>query len=242
MGISVEEVAQKTAALHEFNPMLGFRGCRLGIIYPEILQMQVRAIIEAAINVQRKGIKVKPEIMFPLIGNYKEFLYCKNKAKEVIDEIFNGTGSHVEYLMGTMIEVPRAAITADEIAKAGAQFFSFGTNDLTQMTCGFSRDDAASFLGHYVHDEDKQFYEYDPFATIDEGGVGKMVRTAVDLGRGVNKDIILGICGEHGGDPKTIDFCQRVGLDYVSCSPFRVPIARLAAAQAAINETRKKSK
>jgi pyruvate,orthophosphate dikinase len=242
MGISVEEVAQKTAALHEFNPMLGFRGCRLGIIYPEILQMQVRAIIEAAINVQRKGIKVKPEIMFPLIGNYKEFLYCKNKAKEVIDEIFNGTGSHVEYLMGTMIEVPRAAITADEIAKAGAQFFSFGTNDLTQMTCGFSRDDAASFLGHYVHDEDKQFYEYDPFATIDEGGVGKMVKTAVDLGRGVNKDIILGICGEHGGDPKTIDFCQRVGLDYVSCSPFRVPIARLAAAQAAINETRKKSK
>ncbi|MCI2045402.1 MAG: pyruvate, phosphate dikinase [Sphaerochaeta sp.] len=239
MGISVEEVAQKTASMHEFNPMLGFRGCRLGIIYPEILQMQVRAIIEAAINVQKKGIKVQPEIMFPLVGNYKEFLYCKNKAKEVIDEIFNATSSHVDYLMGTMIEVPRAAITADEIAKAGAQFFSFGTNDLTQMTCGFSRDDAASFLGHYVQDPDKQFYDYDPFATIDEGGVGKMVKIAVELGRGVNKDLILGICGEHGGDPKTIDFCQRVGLDYVSCSPFRVPIARLAAAQAAINARQK---
>ncbi|MFA6735271.1 MAG: putative PEP-binding protein, partial [Sphaerochaetaceae bacterium] len=183
--------------------------------------------------------KVQPEIMFPLVGNYKEFLYCKNKAKEVIDEIFNATSSHVDYLMGTMIEVPRAAITADEIAKAGAQFFSFGTNDLTQMTCGFSRDDAASFLGHYVQDPDKQFYDYDPFATIDEGGVGKMVKIAVELGRGVNKDLILGICGEHGGDPKTIDFCQRVGLDYVSCSPFRVPIARLAAAQAAINARQK---
>lgn len=234
MHKSVEEVAQKSAALHEFNPMLGFRGCRLAIVYPEILEMQVTAIMEAALNVRKKGIKVYPEIMFPLVGNYKEFLFCQKKAKEVIEGLFEKYGQRIEYLMGTMIEVPRAAITADEIAKAGAQFFSFGTNDLTQMTCGFSRDDAASFLGHYVEDADKQFYDYDPFATIDEGGVGKMVKIAVDLGRSVNKNLILGICGEHGGDPKTINFCQRVGLTYVSCSPYRVPIARLAAAQAAI--------
>ena len=234
MHKSVEEVAQKSAALHEFNPMLGFRGCRLAIVYPEILEMQVTAIMEAALNVRKKGIKVYPEIMFPLVGNYKEFLFCQKKAKEVIEGLFEKYGQRIEYLMGTMIEVPRASITADEIAKAGAQFFSFGTNDLTQMTCGFSRDDAASFLGHYVGDADKQFYDYDPFATIDEGGVGKMVKIAVDLGRSVNKNLILGICGEHGGDPKTINFCQRVGLTYVSCSPYRVPIARLAAAQAAI--------
>ncbi len=234
MHKSVEEVAQKSAALHEFNPMLGFRGCRLAIVYPEILEMQVTAIMEAALNVRKKGVKVYPEIMFPLVGNYKEFLFCQKKAKEVIEGLFEKYGQRIEYLMGTMIEVPRAAITADEIAKAGAQFFSFGTNDLTQMTCGFSRDDAASFLGHYVEDADKQFYDYDPFATIDEGGVGKMVKIAVDLGRSVNKNLILGICGEHGGDPKTINFCQRVGLTYVSCSPYRVPIARLAAAQAAI--------
>ncbi len=235
MDKSVEEVAQKSAALHEFNPMLGFRGCRLAIIYPEILEMQVTAIMEAALNVHKKGIKVYPEIMFPLIGNYKEFLFCQKRAKEVIEALFEKYQQRIDYLMGTMIEVPRAAITADEIVKAGAQFFSFGTNDLTQMTCGFSRDDAASFLGHYVNDPDKQFYDYDPFATIDEGGVGKMVKIATDLGRSVNKDLILGICGEHGGDPKTINFCQRVGLTYVSCSPYRVPIARLAAAQAAIS-------
>ena len=234
MHKSVEEVAQKSAALHEFNPMLGFRGCRLAIVYPEILEMQVTAIMEAALNVKKKGIKVYPEIMFPLVGNYKEFLFCQKKAKEVIEGLFEKYGQRIDYLMGTMIEVPRAAITADEIAKAGAQFFSFGTNDLTQMTCGFSRDDAASFLGHYVGDADKQFYDYDPFATIDEDGVGKMVKIAVELGRSVNKNLILGICGEHGGDPKTINFCQRVGLTYVSCSPYRVPIARLAAAQAAI--------
>ncbi|MDD7202617.1 MAG: pyruvate, phosphate dikinase [Sphaerochaetaceae bacterium] len=234
MHKSVEEVAQKSSALHEFNPMLGFRGCRLAIVYPEILEMQVTAIMEAALNVKKKGVKVYPEIMFPLVGNYKEFLFCQKKAKEVIEGLFEKYGQRIDYLMGTMIEVPRAAITADEIAKAGAQFFSFGTNDLTQMTCGFSRDDAASFLGHYVNDADKQFYDYDPFATIDEDGVGKMVKIAVDLGRSVNKNLILGICGEHGGDPKTINFCQRVGLTYVSCSPYRVPIARLAAAQAAI--------
>ena len=233
MGLTVEEVAQKSAALHEFNPMLGFRGCRLAIIYPEILRMQVRAIIEAAINVKRKGVDVLPEIMVPLVGNYKEFVFCKKHALEVIEKIFNEQGMKVHYKIGTMIEVPRAAITADEIARE-AEFFSFGTNDLTQMTCGFSRDDAASFLGHYVNDTDKQFYDYDPFATIDIAGVGKLVDMAAKLGRSTNPNIKLGICGEHGGDPKTIAFCDNVGLDYVSCSPFRVPIARLAAAQASI--------
>lgn len=234
LGISPEEVARKAASLHEFNPMLGFRGCRLAIIYPEILEMQVRAIIEAAINVKKKGIEVYPEIMIPLVGNYKEFEFCKDHAEAVIKQIFEEQGTEVKYEIGTMIEVPRAAVTADEIAQT-AEFFSFGTNDLTQMTCGFSRDDAASFLGHYVHDADKQFYEYDPFATIDVDGVGKLMNHAAKLGRSVRPDIRLGICGEHGGDPKTIAFCQKVGLNYVSCSPYRVPIARLAAAQAAIN-------
>lgn len=234
LGISPEEVARKAASLHEFNPMLGFRGCRLAIIYPEILEMQVRAIIEAAINVKKKGIEVYPEIMIPLVGNHKEFEFCKDHAEAVIKQLFEEQGTEVKYEIGTMIEVPRAAVTADEIAQT-AEFFSFGTNDLTQMTCGFSRDDAASFLGHYVHDADKQFYEYDPFATIDVDGVGKLMNHAAKLGRSVRPDIRLGICGEHGGDPKTIAFCQKVGLNYVSCSPYRVPIARLAAAQAAIN-------
>lgn len=234
LGISPEEVARKSASLHEFNPMLGFRGCRLAIIYPEILEMQVRAIIEAAINVKKKGLDVYPEIMIPLVGNHKEFEFCKDHAEAVIKQIFEEQGTEVKYEIGTMIEVPRAAVTADEIAQT-AEFFSFGTNDLTQMTCGFSRDDAASFLGHYVHDADKQFYEYDPFATIDVDGVGKLMNHAAKLGRSVRPDIRLGICGEHGGDPKTIAFCQKVGLNYVSCSPYRVPIARLAAAQAAIN-------
>ncbi len=234
LGISPEEVARKAASLHEFNPMLGFRGCRLAIVYPEILEMQVRAIIEAAINVKKKGIDVYPEIMIPLVGNHKEFEFCKEHAEAVIKKVFEEEKMEVKYEIGTMIEVPRAAITADEIAQT-AEFFSFGTNDLTQMTCGFSRDDAASFLGHYVHDADKQFYEYDPFATIDVDGVGKLMNHAAKLGRSVRPDIRLGICGEHGGDPKTIAFCQKVGLNYVSCSPYRVPIARLAAAQAAIN-------
>ena len=215
MGISLEEIAQKINSLHEFNPMLGFRGCRLAIVYPEILKMQVRAIIEAAIFVKREGIQVHPEIMIPLVGIYKEFNFCKEKAVETIEEV-----------------------SADEIAKQ-AEFFSFGTNDLTQMTCGFSRDDAASFLGHYVNDPDKQFYDYDPFATIDFDGVGKLIRMAAELGRSVRPDIKLGICGEHGGDPKSIAFCQSIGLNYVSCSPFRVPIARLAAAQAAIAQSAK---
>ena len=233
LGISPEEVARKAASLHEFNPMLGFRGCRLAIVYPEILKMQVRAIIEAAINVKAEGIDVYPEIMIPLVGNHKEFEFCKKHALEVIEAVFAEKKTKVDYEIGTMIEVPRAAITADEIAQE-AEFFSFGTNDLTQMTCGFSRDDAASFLGHYVNDTDKQFYEYDPFATIDQEGVGKLMSHAAKLGRSVRPNLRLGICGEHGGDPKTIAFCQTVGLNYVSCSPYRVPIARLAAAQAAI--------
>ena len=233
LGTTVEAISKKINALQEFNPMLGFRGCRLAIVYPEILEMQVRAIIEAAITVKRQGVDVHPEIMIPLVGIYKEFDFCKEHAEAVIAKVFDEQGLKVEYKLGTMVEVPRAAITADEIAKS-AEFFSFGTNDLTQMTCGFSRDDAASFLSHYVNDPDKQFYPYDPFQTIDFDGVGKLIKMAVGLGRGVRPDMKMGICGEHGGDPKSIAFCQAVGLNYVSCSPFRVPIARLAAAQAAI--------
>ncbi len=237
LGISAEEIAQKINSLHEFNPMLGFRGCRLAVIYPEILKMQVRAIMEAAINVKKRGFNVYPEIMIPLVGIYKEFEFCKKNAIDEIVKVFDEQHMKLPYEIGTMIEVPRAAITADEIARE-AQFFSFGTNDLTQMTCGFSRDDAASFLSRYVGDTDKQFYDYDPFATIDFDGVGKLVKMAVELGRSVRPDMQMGICGEHGGDPKTIDFCNSIGLDYVSCSPFRVPIARLAAAQAAIKKSK----
>ncbi len=233
LGVSVEEIAAKVISLSEFNPMLGFRGCRLAVVYPEILVMQVRAIIEAAINVKKEGIEVYPEIMIPLVGEVKEFTYCKKYAEETIAKVFEDTGDRVDYKIGTMIEVPRAALTADKIA-AEAEFFSFGTNDLTQMTCGFSRDDAGSFLGHYVNDTDKQFYEYDPFAVLDQDGVGRLVIMAAELGRSVKPDLKLGICGEHGGDPKTIEFCAKIGLNYVSCSPFRVPIARLAAAQAAL--------
>ncbi len=233
LGISAEEIAQKINALHEFNPMLGFRGCRLAVVYPEILRMQVRAVMEAAINTKKKGIDVNPEIMIPLVGIYKEFEYCKKQAVAEIEKVFAENQLKVSYEIGTMIEVPRAAITADEIARE-AEFFSFGTNDLTQMTCGFSRDDAASFLGHYVNDPDKMFYDYDPFATMDFDGVGKLMKMAIELGRKTRPGMVMGICGEHGGDPKTIAFCNAAGLNYVSCSPFRVPIARLAAAQAAI--------
>jgi pyruvate, orthophosphate dikinase len=233
LSVPYEEVAAKVEALHEFNPMLGFRGCRLAVVYPEILKMQVRAIIEAAMNVIDAGIPVLPEIMIPLVGNVKELDYCKKDALETIEAIFAERGKTIEYKIGTMIEVPRAALTADEIAES-AEFFSFGTNDLTQMTCGFSRDDSASFLGPYVEDTDKQFFEYDPFEVLDQNGVGKLIIMAAELGRKTRPDIKLGICGEHGGDPKTIDFCAGIGLDYVSCSPFRVPIARLAAAQASI--------
>ncbi len=233
LGVTTDEISQAVTSLHEFNPMLGFRGCRLAIIFPEILEMQVRAIIEAALNVQSEGIQVLPEIMIPLVGIDKELEFTKKHAEKTIKSVFARKGSEINYKIGTMIEVPRACLTADEIA-VHAEFFSFGTNDLTQMACGFSRDDSGKFLNSYVEDTDKQFYEYDPFQVLDIKGVGKLVRMAVELGRKAKPDLKLGICGEHGGDPKTIEFCDELNLDYVSCSPYRVPIARLSAAQAAL--------
>jgi len=230
LGIDASVVKQKVKDLHEENPMLGFRGCRLSISYPEILKMQVRAIIEAAINVADQGIKSKPEIMIPLVGHVKEFTILRDLAVETIEALFEEKGKKVDYTIGTMIEVPRAALTADEVA-AEAEFFSFGTNDLTQMTCGFSRDDSGSFLPGYVK---KDIYAYEPFEVLDQEGVGKLMKYAIDLGRKARPGIKLGICGEHGGEPKTVMFCHEIGLDYVSCSPYRVPIARLAAAQATI--------
>jgi len=231
MGITFEELKTTVENLKEFNPMLGHRGCRLAVTYPEIAEMQTRAIIEAAINVKKKtGHDVKPQIMVPLVGELKEFKYIKDIIVRVADEVLKENNADIKYLVGTMIEVPRAALTADEIAKE-AEFFSFGTNDLTQMTFGFSRDDAGRFLEAYY---EKKIYESDPFAKLDQIGVGKLVDMASKNGRQTRPDLELGICGEHGGDPSSIEFCHRVGLDYVSCSPFRVPIARLAAAQAAI--------
>lgn len=230
LGISVELVKKKVQDLHEENPMLGFRGCRLSLAYTEILDMQVRAIIEAAINVSKEGVSVVPEIMIPLVGHVKELALLKERSLEVIEEVFSEKGTKVDFKIGTMIEVPRAALTADEVA-VEAEFFSFGTNDLTQMTCGFSRDDSGKFLPEYVK---KGIYDYDPFAVLDQEGVGKLVQHAIDLGKKTRPDIKLGICGEHGGEPKTVAFCHKIGLDYVSCSPYRVPVARLAAAQATI--------
>ena len=231
LGMTFEALKNRVESLKEFNPMMGHRGCRLAITYPEIAKMQTRAVIEAAINVQNEGKTVIPEIMIPLVGTVKELKYVKNIVVETADAIIKEKGADLKYEVGTMIEIPRAALTADEIAEE-AEFFSFGTNDLTQMTFGFSRDDATKFLGDYYK---KKILEQDPFATIDQTGVGKLVAMAAELGRKTRPNIHLGICGEHGGDPKSIDFCHRVGLDYVSCSPFRVPVARLAAAQAAIN-------
>ena len=234
-GKTVEQIKAIIASLHEFNPMMGHRGCRLAVTFPEIARMQTRAVIKAAINVsKRKGIKIVPEIMIPLVGEVKELKYVKGVVCETADEVIKETGFPLEYHVGTMIEIPRAALTADEIAKE-AEFFSFGTNDLTQMTFVFSRDDAGKFLGSYY---DKKIYESDPFAKLDQVGVGKLVKMAADLGRQTRPDIKLGICGEHGGDPSSVEFCHNVGLTYVSCSPFRVPIARLAAAQAAIKATK----
>ena len=230
-GKTVEQIKAIIASLHEFNPMMGHRGCRLAVTFPEIARMQTRAVIKAAINVsKRKGIKIVPEIMIPLVGEVKELKYVKGVVCETADEVIKEADFPLEYHVGTMIEIPRAALTADEIAKE-AEFFSFGTNDLTQMTFGFSRDDAGKFLGSYY---DKKIYENDPFAKLDQVGVGKLVKMAAELGRQTRSDIKLGICGEHGGDPSSVEFCHNVGLTYVSCSPFRVPIARLAAAQAAI--------
>ena len=234
MGKSVAEIKNIIASLHEFNPMMGHRGCRLAVTFPEIAAMQTRAVIKAALNVNAAHPEwhIVPEIMIPLVGEVKELKYVKDVVVKTADEIISSVKSDMKYKVGTMIEIPRAALTADEIAKE-ADFFSFGTNDLTQMTFGFSRDDAGKFLGAYY---DKKIYENDPFAKLDQVGVGKLVKMAATMGRESNPDIHLGICGEHGGDPASVEFCHRVGLDYVSCSPLRVPIARRAAAQAAIKE------
>ena len=231
LGITYETLKNRVDSLKEFNPMMGHRGCRLAITYPEIAKMQTRAVIEAAINVKKEGIEVHPEIMIPLVGILKELQFVKKVVVDTAKEVMDKAGVTVDYKVGTMIEIPRAALLADEIAKE-AEFFSFGTNDLTQMTFGFSRDDASKYLNDYYQ---KGILDQDPFASIDQNGVGKLIDMAATLGRKTRSDLELGICGEHGGDPKSIEFCHKVGLNYVSCSPFRVPVARLAAAQAAIN-------
>jgi pyruvate,orthophosphate dikinase len=236
MKLSVSELTTIIDGLHEFNPMMGHRGCRLAVSYPEIAEMQTRAIMEAAVEVKAEdGYNIIPEIMIPLVGEIKELKYVKDVVVATAEAVKKEKGSDIAYLVGTMIEVPRAALTADEIATE-AEFFSFGTNDLTQMTFGFSRDDAGKFLDDYYT---KKIFESDPFARLDQVGVGKLVKMAVELGRKTRPDIKLGICGEHGGDPSTVKFCHNVGLNYVSCSPYRVPIARLAAAQAVIESSKK---
>ena len=232
MNVSYDKIKARVDALHEVNPMLGHRGCRLGNTYPEITEMQARAIIEAAMNVEKRGIPVKVEIMVPLVGNHKELRYQRDIIEHVAEEVFAERNDKMEYMVGTMIEIPRAAVTADQIAEV-ADFFSFGTNDLTQMTLGFSRDDIGKFLPVYL---DKGLIKADPFQTLDQNGVGQLVKTGVFKGRDVKPQLKCGICGEHGGDPASVEFCHFAGLNYVSCSPFRVPIARLAAAQAAIEE------
>ena len=237
MFMSVADVKAIIASLHEFNPMMGHRGCRLAVTYPEIARMQTRAVIKAALNVQAKHPEwtIVPEIMIPLVGEVKELAYVKGVVVETADQLIRESGTNLEYKVGTMIEIPRAALTADDIAKE-AEFFSFGTNDLTQMTFGFSSDDAGKFLASYY---DNKIYESDPFSKLDQAGVGRLVQMSCELGRKTRPDIKLGICGEQGGDPSTVEFCHNVGLTYVSCSPFRVPIARLAAAQANIKNPRK---
>ena len=230
LKIDFKAIKEHINSLHEFNPMMGHRGCRLAITYPEIAIMQTKAVIEAAINVKNKGINVIPEIMIPLIGDINELKYIKEIVEKTAIEVIKNNNTTLEYTIGTMIEIPRAALTADEIAKE-AEFFSFGTNDLTQMTYGFSRDDSTKFLNEYY---EKGIFKIDPFKTLDTIGVGKLIQTAIVLARSTNKDIKLGLCGEHGGDPLSIEFCHNIGLNYVSCSPYRIPIARLAAAQAKI--------
>jgi pyruvate,orthophosphate dikinase len=233
LGITVADVEAAAVALKEFNPMMGHRGCRLDVTYPEIGEMQTRAIINAAIDINKKhkNWHLEPEIMIPLVGEKKELDYVANIIRTTADKVIADKKANLKYHIGTMIEIPRAAVVAGELAET-AEFFSFGTNDLTQMTFGFSRDDAGKFLGDYY---DKHIYESDPFAHVDVNGVGSLIKMAAASGRATRKDIHLGVCGEHGGDPASIEFFQRVGLDYVSCSPFRVPLARLAAAQAAIH-------
>ncbi|WP_455144201.1 pyruvate, phosphate dikinase [Brachyspira pilosicoli] len=238
MNVPFEKLRAIRDSLHEFNPMLGHRGCRLGITYPEIYDMQARAIIEAAVKVKKNGVDVHPEIMIPLVGTLKELKMIKERIVKIADEVFSKVGDKVAYKVGTMIEVPRAALVADKIAQE-AEFFSFGTNDLTQMGGGFSRDDAGKFLKDYV---DKEIYEKDPFQSLDQEGIGELLRIGVTKGRATNKKLTVGICGEHGGDPATVMFCYDIGLNYVSCSPYRVPIARLAAAQGIINASAKNKK
>ena len=235
LGMTFEALKARIESLKEFNPMMGHRGCRLAITYPEIAEMQTRAVIQAAINVNKKGMNVVPEIMIPLVGDENELKYVKNIVTKVADEIIANEKVELPYHVGTMIEIPRAALTADKIAKE-AEFFSFGTNDLTQMTFGFSRDDAGKFLNDYY---EKGIFENDPFAKLDQTGVGQLIQMAAEKGRSTRPNIKLGICGEHGGEPSSVEFCHKIGLNYVSCSPYRVPLARLAAAQAKVKETLK---
>ncbi|MBV9124787.1 MAG: pyruvate, phosphate dikinase, partial [Planctomycetes bacterium] len=232
LGVPAEVVETRVKALHEFNPMLGFRGCRLGIVYPEITAMQCRAIFEAACNVHQAGVKVEPEVMIPLVGFLPELKTQARIVHETAQKVFAEKGVQIKYMVGTMIELPRACAVADQIAKE-AQFFSFGTNDLTQTTLGMSRDDYGSFIRYYLEHD---LVPKDPFQSIDVDGVGGLMRVGVEKGRSTRLDLKVGICGEHGGDPDTVKFCHKIGLNYVSCSPFRVPIARLAAAQAALQK------
>ena len=236
IGIPAQTILAKSRDLHEFNPMLGHRGCRLGIVYPEITEMQVQAIIGAACELAREKIRIVPEIMIPLVGHKNELKHQKDLAIRTADETMKSYGVKINYLVGTMIEVPRAAVTADQIARE-ADFFSFGTNDLTQMGFGFSRDDAGKFIPAYLAEK---ILKEDPFQTLDQEGIGKLVEWGTSQGRKVKKDLKVGICGEHGGDPASVKFCHNVGLNYVSCSPYRIPVARLAAAQAVL-ESKKKS-
>jgi pyruvate,orthophosphate dikinase len=231
MHISLQSIKNKVSELEEFNPMLGHRGCRLGNTYPEITEMQTRAIIEAALNLKERGIHSKPEIMVPLVGTVKEFEFQEEIIRSTANKIFKERDNKLEYLVGTMIEIPRAALMADKIAEK-ADFFSFGTNDLTQMTFGYSRDDAGKFLPTYI---EKGILKVDPFEVLDQEGVGQLVIIGTERGRSVKSNLKVGICGEHGGEPSSIEFCYNSGMDYVSCSPYRVPIARLVSAQAAIN-------
>jgi pyruvate,orthophosphate dikinase len=235
MNVPFEKLKAKVTSLHEMNPMLGHRGCRLGITYPEITEMQARAIFEAACEVNREGIKVIPEVMIPLVGDVNEFVHQKRVVLKVAEEVVAKYGVKLEFMVGTMIEIPRACLTADEISKE-AEFFSFGTNDLTQMCFGFSRDDAGKFLPEYM---EKGILKTPPFHTLDQEGVGELIKMGIEKGRKSRPDLEVGICGEHGGDAQSVKFCHRVGMNYVSCSPYRVPIARLASAQAVLEEKRK---
>jgi pyruvate,orthophosphate dikinase len=238
MGVSVEKIREKVSSLHEFNPMLGHRGCRLGITFPEIYEMQVEAIFEAAVAVKKQRVQALPEVMIPLVGTLREFTDLKQMTDRVAERVGKAHKTKLSYLVGTMIEVPRAAVVADRIASQ-AEFFSFGTNDLTQLTFGYSRDDAGKFLPVYV---EKGVLPADPFQTLDQEGTGQLISTGITKGRQARKNLKVGICGEHGGDPASVGFCHRMDMDYVSCSPYRVPIARLAAAQAAVQEQAAKAK